>query len=138
MIRQLLEQRPDSYSVLVKQYELLSTKGSASWPLPHLWRVFLGIFETLSETIAYMILDGLDECKGSSRRELLASLQSLVSRLVSQDSGSSAYILKIVISSRPDEQLPGIMILAEHLEITPPDTADTAWGMGIFIESRVW
>ena len=134
MIRQLLEQRPDSYSVLVKQYELLSTKGSASWSLPHLWRVFLGILETLSETIVYMILDGLDECEGSSRRELLASLQSLVNRLVSQDSGSSAYRLKIMISSRPDEQLPGIMTLAKQLEITP---ADTAWDMGIFIESRV-
>jgi hypothetical protein len=135
MIRQLLDQRPDYYPVFLRKYEILSTKGSVSWSLAHLWSIFLGILERLSEkTVVYMILDGLDECEGSSQRALLAKLQSLLNNLISQDAGSSACILRIMISGRPDEQLPEIITFAKQLEITP---TDTSWDMGVFIDSQV-
>jgi Cdc6-like AAA superfamily ATPase len=135
MISQLLHQMPHCCSLLLRQYQLLSTKESFSWTLEHLWGVFSAILETISgRPFIFIVLDGLDECASSSRYSLLKRLRSLIKHLDSQDPGSAPYILKVMISGRPDEQLSEFVPSTKHFEIT---IANTASDMKILIESRI-
>ncbi|CZR65429.1 uncharacterized protein PAC_15329 [Phialocephala subalpina] len=136
IIRQFLKQRPEFLPVFLGQYESLSTKQSFSWSLAQLWAVFLEVLGNLFKTTIYLLLDGLDECEGSSQRMLLANLEKLMNVVVDQDAESptSRYILRILITGRPDEQLPDIMTFSRHFEVS---SLDTAWDMGVFIDSRV-
>ena len=135
IISQLLHRMPNCYPVLLKQYQILSMKQPFSWTLEHLWSVLIGILESFSgRPFIFIVLDGLDECETNSRYSLLKMLRSLIKDLDSQDPANAPYILKVMISGRPDEQLSEYVPSAKHFEVT---IADTASDMNALIESRI-
>lgn len=73
----------------------------------------------------------LDECESDYKYSLLKKIRNLIKRLDSQDPAGLTYILKVMVSGRPDEE---ILPLAKQLEVT---VADTAWDIGVLIDSRV-
>ena len=77
----------------------LSAYASNGKQLPHLieslWKVFVAIIEALDRPLL-CVFDALDECKESSRLDLLAKLAPLFGK------GSHPNKLKIVMTSRPN------------------------------------
>jgi hypothetical protein len=135
MISQLLHQAPDSCPVLLRQYQILSFKGSFSWTLEHLWGVFIKILETLPDSpVIYIILDGMDECERCSKNSLLTRLEDFIKILGFRDVESSSYRLKVMLSGRREEEILEILPCAKQFEIT---ISDTAFDMRELIDTRV-
>ncbi|KAH8594139.1 hypothetical protein B0O99DRAFT_595843 [Bisporella sp. PMI_857] len=127
LIGQLIHQMPDLYQLLRRQYDILAFKGHVSWSWEPLLSVFLGMIQQIQvRTLAttYIVLDGMDECSDDSRRNFLTCLGSLVEDQTVPTLNRPGSVLKILITSRPDEEIFDIIPFSKHFEITDSLTTD--------------
>ena len=123
---QLVRQVPHVLSIVLQRYDFLSARGAFEWSWENLLGIFSEMLEHLTlESRVYIILDAVDECEGDSRQTILDWIQGLVDgSKFSPPSKTSRPILKLVITSRPDEIVFDRLSRFQTLEMTNLDTAN--------------
>lgn len=135
IVSQLIHQCPSLFPILFRRYVLLSTRGSISWSWDLLWMVFLEMLAKIeNHPVIYLILDGFDECERDSKMVFIAHLNQIIEENKSETLDSYNYTLKILITSRIDEQVSQVLSKHKKVEIKSSDTAED---MQNFIQSEV-
>lgn len=125
IVRQLVGQVPDTLPSVLERYELLSSIGAFEWSPENLLSMIGHMLQLLpADSSVYIILDALDECEPDSRRWLLDWLKELVDEEKFKGTMTlSGSLLKIVVTSRPDEDIFDSLSDYPTLEMTASDTA---------------
>jgi hypothetical protein len=136
IVRQLVGQVPNSLPAVLERYELLSSRGNFEWSSENLLSMIRDMLQLVpAGSFVYIILDALDECEPDSRRWLLDWLKELVNEETSRETVTlSRSLLKIVVTSRPDEDIFDSLSDFPTLEMT---ASDTAIDMHTLIHSRI-
>jgi hypothetical protein len=125
IVSQLVDQIPSLYTFLLWQHEILSSRGTFSWSWDTLWNVFQEILGHLRDIARVsMIFDAVDECDVGSRMLFLDSIRSLVGDRHMQTSSTPGLTLKILVTSRPNEQVSKALKSFICIYINDADTAD--------------
>ncbi|KAI9764028.1 MAG: hypothetical protein M1840_008904 [Geoglossum simile] len=110
LILQLLRKEPRYFTLIQEDYDLQGEY--LFWDLDGLREIFLGILKN-STTEVYVLIDALDECERSSRRDLLS--------LIAHSQQSDGHIqAKFLITCRPELDILEVDVTGE-LRLDPRD-----------------
>jgi hypothetical protein len=123
ILLQLLNQRPALFELIREDYRL--KKADIVNSLDALWRPLLRMLDKCDNEEVYILIDALDECETSSRKELLDMLGDLV--------GSSK--AKIFITGRPESDIEATAgFIGQSLKL---DSAKVNDDLSKFIDIRI-
>jgi len=123
IVKQLVDQFQSLIPVILRRYDLLSVRGHFVWTWEILWDMFeemLGQLPQSSETC--LTIDAIDECDKDSRELMLDALTTLVEGLKATTSPPT--ILKVLLTSRPDQCVHNLLSMFPCLEIQNAHTAN--------------
>lgn len=132
---QLVRQEPRVLPILLKRHEKLSVRGDFEWSWKNLLSVLTEMMARMPPSLRiYIILDAVDECEAKSRTLILDWVKGLDDDAASTVSMSYRPVLKVLVTSRPDGNIPDCLSRLPTLAITNVDTADD---MRALIHSRM-
>lgn len=86
--------------------ETLNIPGNTLARLDSVWRIFIrSVAQVSSKSTTICILDGLDECDESSRKQLLSLLAQYFNSSDTESKGPETSCLKMLLLSRPDNSI---------------------------------
>jgi ankyrin repeat protein len=123
ILLQLLKQRPALFELIREDYALKQANIVGS--LDALWRPLLQMLNKCDNEQIYILIDALDECEVSSRRELLDMLGDMA--------GSSK--TKVLITGRPESDIEDAAgVIGQSLRV---DSAKVNDDLSKFIDIRI-
>ncbi|KAJ3568871.1 hypothetical protein NPX13_g6271 [Xylaria arbuscula] len=97
LIAQLIDRHHKMARHIRRVFEIQNTSMLHSFSA--LWSIFERITQDLESSSLYIIIDGLDECEGSSWHDLLSSIHELVDASTTTTGGGKH--IKFLLTSRP-------------------------------------
>ncbi|RDW67573.1 hypothetical protein BP6252_08969 [Coleophoma cylindrospora] len=128
LLSQLLRQRPNLFKHIQPDYD--QQQQSLVTNIDALWRILKQMLEDAKAGDVYLLIDALDECRKSTRKEFLAPLATLLGSL-----RPTKGRLKILITSRPESDIQEYL---SELEIQlQVDSGKVNKDLGKFIDVKV-
>ncbi len=136
LLFQLLILRPKLFHHILPVFKIQKESLFTASSFESLWRIFESLVRDPLVGNIYCVVDGLDECDGTSLEVLLKRLEDFFS-IKSSDSSSSCCFKIIAVSRAVPDFIPEILSSSPHLQLDPDADREVDQDIHRFIDVEV-